>query len=86
MIQVIFLQNNAGRNDGGNIFYDFRFSFVRNKKYCLKSCSYYFPFCVICSLKSTNVPLAETIGISNLSISILKEHKCAPCRAHLCHK
>ena len=58
MIQAIFLQNNVGRNDGVNIFYDFRFSFVRNKKYCLKRCSYYFPFCVICSLKSTNVPLA----------------------------
>ena len=52
------MQNNVERNDGVNIFYDFRFSFVRNKKYCLKSCSYYFPFCVICSLKSTNVPLA----------------------------
>ena len=52
------MQNNVERNDGVNIFYDFRFSFVRNKKYCLKSCSYHFPFCVICSLKSTNVPLA----------------------------
>ena len=52
------MQNNVERNDGVNIFYDFRFSFVRNKKYCLKSCSYYFPFCVICSLKSANVPLA----------------------------
>ena len=55
------MQNNVERNDGVNIFYDFRFSFVRNKKYCLKSCSYHFPFCVICSLKSTNVPLAGHI-------------------------